>query len=244
LKTSKTGDPAHWLPHKGALYTSFGKAEASILQLCGYRATVQNGVMAPWNTTAKPDMAAKSSISRKPPAADLHAEFIGAGLRLLASGTPSAKLNPRNVAAVAGRSTARFNTTFPEFDDFLIGVLRKLSEEVRAETYQAMARKTPGSSLIRLGIKAYLDAILHRPALLEISMALRTHPACVQITRERMSSLVLLSTLQLKMAGVPNADGLGQLGMAMLFEIAQAEFEARRELPDYRHTLDAYFVRP
>jgi hypothetical protein len=108
---------------------------------------------------------------------------------------------------------------------------------------QAIGRKQPSGTLIRQGIKAYLDAVLHRPAMLEITMALRTHPVCQQITRERMNSLVMIATLQLKMAGVPNADGLGRLGMAMLFEITHSEFEARRALPDYRDTIDAYFLR-
>jgi AcrR family transcriptional regulator len=188
-------------------------------------------------------MAVKPTSSRKKSAPDARAEFIAAGLGLLASGLPSAQLSARKVAAAAGLRPARFTSVFPEFDDFLHGLLRKLGEEVRTETLQAIGRKQPSGTLIRQGIKAYLDAVLHRPAMLEITMALRTHPVCQQITRERMNSLVMIATLQLKMAGVPNADGLGRLGMAMLFEITHSEFEARRALPDYRDTIDAYFLR-
>jgi AcrR family transcriptional regulator len=188
-------------------------------------------------------MVVKPSSSRKKPAPDARAEFIAAGLGLLASGLPLAQLSARKAATAAGLRPARFAAVFPEFDDFLNSLLRKLSEEVRAETLQAIGRKQPSGALIRQGMKAYLDAVLHRPALLEITVALRTHPVCQQITRERMNSLVMLATLQLKMAGVPNAEGLGRLGMAMLFEITHCEFEARRALPDYRDTVDAYFLR-
>ena len=50
----------------------------------------------------------------------------------------------------------------------------------------------------------------------------------------------------LRAAGIRFAitSGRPPKGMAMLFEIANAEFEARRALPDYRLTLDAYFVSP
>lgn len=187
-------------------------------------------------------MPAKKSTPKKKAAPDPRAALLDAGLRLLAGGMPSSRLNPRDIAAEAGLRTQQFTKVFPEFPDYVAGVLRRLSEEVRAETLQAIGRKTPGRELIRKGITAYLDAILHRPALAEITLAMRTHPACQQVTRERMASMVMLATLQLKMAGVPNSDGLGRLGMAMLFEIAHAEFEARRALPEYRRTLDGYFV--
>ena len=180
---------------------------------------------------------AKTKVSAEPSEA-----LFTAGLRLLASGMPAARLNPRDVASEAGLRTAQFNKLFPDFDDYLSGILRRLSEEVRAETMAAIGRKPPGRELIRLGITTYLDAILNRPALPDLTLAMRSHPGCQQVTRERMSSMVMLATLQLKMAGIANADGLGRLGMAMLFEIAYAEFEARRALPDYRQTLDAYFV--
>ena len=111
-------------------------------------------------------------------------------------------------------------------------------------TLSVIGRKAPSRDLVRKAITAYLNAILRRPALPEITLATRAHPACQEVTRERVNSMVMLATLQLKMAGVPNHDGLARLGMAMLFEIANAEFEARRALPEYRQTLDAYFVSP
>lgn len=188
-------------------------------------------------------MPAKKSTPRKKAAPDTRAALLDAGLRLLAGGMPSDRLNPRDIAAEAGLKTPQFERAFPEFSDYIAGVLRRLSEEVRAETLRAIGRKTPGRELIRQGIAAYLDAILQRPALPEITLAMRAHPTCQQVTRERMGSMVMLATLQLKMAGVPNSEGLGRLGMAMLFEIAHAEFEARRALPEYRRTFDGFFVR-
>ena len=170
--------------------------------------------------------------------------LLAAGLRLLADGLPSIQLTPRVVAAEAGLKTPQLKKVFPDFALYLAGILRSLSEQVRAETLQAIGRKAPSRELVRKAITAYLDAVLRRPALPEISLAMRAHPACQEVTRERINSIVMLGTLQLKMAGVPNYDGLGRLGMAMLFEIANAEFEARRALPEYRLTLDAYFVEP
>lgn len=170
--------------------------------------------------------------------------LIAAGLRLLADGLPSTKLSPRTVAAEADLKTPDFKKAFPDFALYLASILRSLSEQVRAETLQVIGRKAPSRDLVRKAITAYLDAVLRRPALPEISLAMRAHPACQEVTRERINSMVMLGTLQLKMAGVANYDGLGRLGMAMLFEIANAEYEARRALPDYRLTLDAYFVEP
>ena len=170
--------------------------------------------------------------------------LLAAGLRLLADGLPSIQLTPRAVSSEADLKTPEFKKNFPDFALYLAGILRSLSEQVRAETLHVIGRKAPSRELVRRAITAYLDAVLRRPALPEISLAMRAHPACQEVTRERINSMVMLATLQLKMAGVPNYDGLGRLGMAMLFEIANAEFEARRALPEYRLTLDAYFVDP
>jgi AcrR family transcriptional regulator len=170
--------------------------------------------------------------------------LLAAGLRLLAGGLPAAQLSPRGIAAEAGLKTAQFSKNFPDFPLYLAGILRRLSEQVRAETLQAIGRKPPSRELVRKAITAYLNAVLARPALPEITLATRTDPVCQEVTRERVNSMVMLATLQLKMAKVPNYEGLARLGMAMLFEIANAEFEARRALPDYRLTLDAYFVSP
>lgn len=245
METSKTGGPAHRPAHKGALYTSFALGEASLAPLSGGRGSGQNAAMTRARKTATARKRPSRAPAKRPVAAlpEPREALLEAGLRLLAGGLPSARLTPRDIAAEAGLRTQQFNRLFPDFGDYLAGVQRRLSEQVRADTLKVIARKVPGLELVRQGITAYLDAILQRPALIEISLAMRHHPACQQVTRERMSSMVMLATLQLKMAGVANADGLGRLGMAMLFEIAQAEFEARRALPDYRHTIDAYFLR-
>lgn len=178
----------------------------------------------------------------KPVSASLRPQIESAGMRLLATGIPASRLDSKNVAAEAKLKPAQVKATFPKWEDFLLRLLKTLSEEVRLEAVMAIAKKTPGRELIREGIAAYLDIILNRPALLEITSTCRAHPVCQQITRDRMASLVMLATLQLKMAQVRNAEGIGRLGMAMLFEITHAEYEARRALPDYRHTIDSYFA--
>lgn len=186
-------------------------------------------------------MPAKTAKPRLKSTAEPKQKLLEAGLRLLATGLPAARLDARTVLAETGLKPAQFKACFPKQEDFLLGLLKLLSHEVRSEAVNAIARKPPGRALIREGIAAYLDIILKRPALLEITSMLRAHPVCQQITRDRMTSLVMLATLQLKMAEIKNAEGIAQLGMAMLFEITHAEFEARRALPDYRHTIDSYF---
>ena len=170
--------------------------------------------------------------------------MLAAGLRLLAGGLSAAQLTPRGIAAEAGLKTAEFKKLFPAYSQFQAGILRRLSDQVRAETLQVIGRKAPGQQLIRKAIVAYLDAVLARPALPEIALATRADPACQEANRERVNSMVMLGTLQLKMAKINNYEGIARLGMAMLFEIANAEYEARRALPEYRLTLDAYFVNP
>lgn len=193
-------------------------------------------------------MPAKKPVLPKPApkvlALDPRESLLAAGLRLLAAGLPAAQLSPRGIAREASLRTAQFNKHFPDFSLYLAGILRRLSEQVRAETLHAIGRKPPSRELIRKAITAYLNAVLARPALPEITLATRANPACQEVTRERVNSMVMLATLQLKMAEIPNYEGLARLGMAMLFEIAHAEFEARRALPEYRLTLDAYFVSP
>lgn len=193
-------------------------------------------------------MPAKKPVSRKSTskviALDPGEALLAAGLRLLTGGLPAAQLTPRAVAAEAGLTAAQFKKIFPTYPQYQAGILRRLSDQVRAETLQAIGRKAPSSDLIRKAITAYLDAILARPALSEIALATRAEPACQEVNRERVNSIVMLGTLQLKMAKIQNHEGIARLGMAMLFEIAHAEFEARRALPDYRLTLDAYFANP
>lgn len=190
----------------------------------------------------------KKPAARKPApkviALDPREALLAAGLRLLTGGLSAAQLTPRGIAAEAGLKTAQFNKVFPEYAQYQAGILRRLSDQVRAETLQAIGRKAPSKDLIRKAIAAYLDAVLARPALSEIALATRADPACQEVNRERVNSMVMLGTLQLKMAKIPNYEGIARLGMAMLFEIANAEFEARRALPEYRLTLDAYFVSP
>lgn len=187
-------------------------------------------------------MPEKKLTTRKKSAPNLRGQLLEAGMRLVATGIPASRLDAKNVAADAKLKPAQFTAAFPQHEDFLLGLLRLLSEEVRTEAVKAIAMRPPGPSLIREGITAYLDIVLHRPALLELTSTLRAHPVCQQITRDRMSSMVMVATLQLKMAHVKNAEGIGRLIMAMLFEITHVEYEARRPLPDYRQTIDAYFV--
>jgi len=193
-------------------------------------------------------MSAKKSaprkVSTKTPPLDPRETLLATGLSLLAGGLSHTQLTPLLVSKEAGLKTAQFSMIFPEFELFLAAVLRKLSEQVRAETLHSIGRKQPSRDLIRKAIVAYLDAVLKRPALPEITLAMRANPLCQEVTRERINSMVMLATLQLKMAGVPNYEGLARLGMAMLFEISHTEFEARRALPEYRLTLDAYFASP
>lgn len=189
-----------------------------------------------------PKMPAKPKLSRKKTGSVQVTELTHAGLRMLARGIPASRLDAKDVAAEAGLKPADVTAAFPVWEDYLLALLKQLSEEVRTEAVGAIAMKPPGRALIREGITAYLDIVLQRPALLEITAMLRAHPVCQQITRDRMNSLVTFATLQLKMAKVSNPEGIGQLGMAMLFEITHAEYEARRALPDYRQTLDSYFV--
>ena len=190
----------------------------------------------------------KKPVSRKSApkiiALDPREAVLAAGLRLLAGGLSAAQLTPRGIMAEAGLKTAEFKKLFPQYALFQAGLLRRLSEQVRAETLQAIGRKTPSQQLVRKAITAYLDAVLARPALPEIALATRAEPACQEVNRERVNSMVMLGTLQLKMAKIDNYEGIARLGMAMLFEIANAEYEARRALPEYRLTLDAYFVNP
>jgi hypothetical protein len=187
-------------------------------------------------------MPAKKTAAKSDAGTSQKARLLGAALRLAATGIPASRLDAKAVAAEAKLKPAQFAAAFPQREDFLLDLLKSLSEEVRMESVKAIAMRPPGRSLIREGIVAYLDIILNRPALLEITSTLRLHPVCEKITRNRMASLVMLATLQLKMAEVSNAEGIGQLGMAMLFEITHAEYEARRPLADYRHTIDSFFV--
>ena len=129
-------------------------------------------------------------------------------MRLLAAGIPASRLGIENIAAEAKLQPAEIEAAFPEWEDYLLRLLKTLSEEVRLAAVMAIAKKTPGRSLIREGITAYLDVVLNHPALLEITSACRAHPVCQQITRDRMTSLVTLATLQLKMAQVRNAEAL------------------------------------
>lgn len=190
-----------------------------------------------------PKMPAKPKPSLKKAGPAIGPKLTHAGLRLLVNGIPASRLDAKNVAAEAKLKPADVTAAFPDWEDYLLLLLKQLSEEVRTEAVKAIAGKPPGRTLIREGITSYLDIVLQRPALLEITSMLRAHPVCQQITRDRMTSLVMLASLQLKMAQVSNPEGIGQLGMAMLFEITHAEYEARRALSDYRHTIDSYFAR-
>ncbi len=193
-------------------------------------------------------MPAKKPVSRKSPpkviALDPREALLAAGLRLLAGGLPAAKLTRRRIATEAGIKPEQFNKLFPEYSLYQAGILRRLSDQVRAETLQAIGRRPPSQQLIRRAIAVYLDAILARPALPEIAQTTRAIPACQEVNRERVNSIVMLGTLQLKMAKIENYEGIARLGMAMLFEIANAEFEAGHALPEYRLALDAYFLSP
>ena len=184
----------------------------------------------------------KSSAKPAKAKPDSREILLAAGLRLLARGLPASQLTPKGVAAEAGVTPATLTRSFPRFPGYMAGILRRLSEEVRAETLEAIGRKPPGPELIRQAITTYLDAVLRRPALPEISLTMRSDPACLKAVKDRMDSLIMLATLQLKMAGFRNPEGLGRLGIAMLFEIAHTEYEARRALPEFRQTIDAYFI--
>lgn len=185
-------------------------------------------------------MPAAAKTPRKKPT-DTQNRLIEAGLRLLSRGLPAAQLSATAACKEARCQAAALSRSFGSLEDYLAELLKRLSEEVRIVSVQAIGRKTPSPELIHSAIPLYLDAVLQRPALLELSSMLRTHPVCQQITRDRMSALTTFATLQMMMAKVEHAEAMGQLGMAMLFEVTYAEYEARRSLPEYRHTIQSYF---
>jgi hypothetical protein len=93
-------------------------------------------------------------------------------------------------------------------------------------------------------VRAYLDANLERPAMRVLMREMRVDPAIGERILERVRGFTVILQMELRELGWLRRDAAAPLYAAMAVEIAQAEFEAGRRLPELRETLRTALVRP
>jgi TetR/AcrR family transcriptional regulator, transcriptional repressor for nem operon len=173
----------------------------------------------------------------------LRRRLVDAGDRLLLSGTPTHALTAKRLSLQAGVELDEVNACYPDFKDYLTDLFTFLLDEVRDITVEATASQRPGIERMWRGIEVFLDARQDRPAIHELSRLLQGYAPAAKLSRSRNQGFVRIFAIEFASAGWPDAQASGHLITALVSETVQAEYEARRRLPEYRATLRSFLTR-
>jgi AcrR family transcriptional regulator len=145
------------------------------------------------------------------------------------------------VAAAAGLAPAAVTRAYADFELLLCELLGQMYDEVRDLVTKLTLNMPAGRARLQLALDAYLQALFERPGLSALAQRLRFHPQGAQLIRQRVQGFNMMLQLELRASDWPQPDAAARLCTAALIEIATAEAEAGRKLPELRTTLIGYF---
>lgn len=148
------------------------------------------------------------------------------------------------VAQQAHEPLADAERLYPELTPFWLDLLQYLLDLARAAVIESMPGTRPGLSRIRTAYETYLDTNLRHRALRELALHFRGHAEGAERLRSRAHGVMLITQVELRTAGWPNAAPAARLLTAMVLEVALAEYEAAAPLPDLRTAMFNYLNLP
>lgn len=168
------------------------------------------------------------------------AKFIGAGIELLKGGLDVTQLSAEPAIAATGLSGADFSASFADRESYWLAILRQLLDDARKTAHLATADLPAGMVRAKQGLNFYWDHNLSHPWLRRVLIALQPYPPAVQYNSIRVKGWAMVFQVEYTSLGIPNAQAAAQLTVSMAVEVAYAEHEAGRQLPELRETLFAY----
>lgn len=154
------------------------------------------------------------------------------------------QLTIAEIAREASESPQQAQQCYPEMAVFHRELLQYLLDLARAGVIEMMPTAKPGLSRIRKAFETYLDTNLRHRALRELALHFRNDPDGAERLRMRAHGVMLLTQMELHVAGWPNSAPAARLLTAMVQDVAIAEFEAAAPLPSLRETMFAYLSLP
>lgn len=189
-----------------------------------------------------PDDAAALSVGAAPVTDRVpdREEWVEAACKLLAYGCELEQLTSQSLAEIVGVSESRLLRDYPEKNDFLTAVLRRLLDEVGKAGAAAIQDEEP--SLFRLcrGIWATLNAHQRRPAIPLLWRTLHGYGAAQALEQQRTAAQLAALQAEFEAVGVPQAAGYARIVNAMTMDIAEAEHIAGQALPEQRRSICSY----
>lgn len=167
-------------------------------------------------------------------------EWLRAGAALAALGGADA-VGEQVVAGYAGGSAEALGREFGGLTGFLTALMAQGMDEVRGAVVAGTAELPPGTGRLAQGLELWLDGNLQRPWVRELTLRLAGEPAALRALRQRINGFILVLQVEFEQMGWPRAAMTARLASAAVIEIAAAEHEAGRALPELRDTLRAYF---
>ncbi len=179
-------------------------------------------------------------MSSSPSAAlDLRAHVMAAALQLSRS-TP-AVATVEDAIRAAKLPADSLPALWPDPAQFEFDLLAALLDEVRDSVAKTTLGMKAGLPRLQLAIETYLEANLARPAVRKLALRLQARAAGAAILRSRVAGFTLMMEMELKTLKWPHAAATARLFTAALLEIAYAEHEAERALPELRDHVSRYF---
>lgn len=170
--------------------------------------------------------------------------------RLLDSGSELARtkslatLTVDEVVAHAGCAKGTFFTHFQTRAEFFVALHRAFHERVAASVQDAIADIEPGLPRLVQGSLAYLDACRREHAVKSLLVEARWLPEISAEVHRQNARFDELAAVNFLAAGWPSPKQAARLWVALVAEVALAEAESSRRLPNFRRQLTLFLHLP
>lgn len=167
-------------------------------------------------------------------------EWVEAASKLLAYGRTVEQISSQSLAEIVGVAESRLLDDFPEKNDFLTAVLRRLLDEVAQARTAATQAEEPSLFRVCRGIWAGLNAHLRRPAIAQLWRALQHYAPARDFEQQYTAGQLAGLQAELEAAGVAQAAGYARIVNAMTTDIVEAEQQAGQALAEQRRAICGY----
>lgn len=168
--------------------------------------------------------------------------LLDAGEKLAAQQRLAA-VTPTAICAEAQLPEARMAEQFGSFDEYLAALQQRFMDRLRDGIVAAVAGAPAGRERLRTGALSYLDGCLAQHSLRDWFLVARTSmPAVEQGLRRQNHTFELMLASEFIVMQWPHPRAGARLFIAALLDVARAEHDPGRPLPQLRDALWDFLV--
>lgn len=170
---------------------------------------------------------------------DLQAErlaLLQAGKRLAQRGVFEQTI-PSVIASEAGLTESVYHACYRNEKEYLLALHQYFLRGVLKQVVGSLTGLPQGVERLHAGVRAFLDGCLELHGLRSLLLRMESNPVITEDARRRRRAFMEMLRLEFKAAGWAHPEETARLYRVMVEEVAQAELEANRPLPSFRHIL-------